>query len=271
MGGKHHQLEPVRNLVNAIFDRHAGHGTLQSEVSLEVAYVCRVVRLDKRQNSQNHQGFHRLAIRRRQRRQHLPHRQPKARMHPVRGHIGQGHQHEGPVLQPRMRQDQPVGAPRAPAPRAADCARHPASPHRAGPNRPSPPGRCPASAFPSVVRVSDRNAPRPRCNRCRIDAASTSGPPQAPQRHSHSPAQPPPGSRAWRKAAKCQNRKAFFASALGALSQDRPGGRFALEWQVCAERNQGLHGFTHQTELFPILHLSDRRSDWYSPIVGRRI
>jgi hypothetical protein len=28
MGGQHHQVEPVRNLVNAIFDRHAGHGHL---------------------------------------------------------------------------------------------------------------------------------------------------------------------------------------------------------------------------------------------------
>jgi uncharacterized LabA/DUF88 family protein len=26
VGGQHHQFEPVRNLVNAIFDRHAGHG-----------------------------------------------------------------------------------------------------------------------------------------------------------------------------------------------------------------------------------------------------
>ena len=25
MGGEHHELEPVRHLVNAIFDRHAGH------------------------------------------------------------------------------------------------------------------------------------------------------------------------------------------------------------------------------------------------------
>ena len=29
VGGKHHQFEPVRNLVNAIFNGHAGHGTLQ--------------------------------------------------------------------------------------------------------------------------------------------------------------------------------------------------------------------------------------------------
>ena len=29
MGGQHHQFKPVGNLVNAIFDRHAGHGMLQ--------------------------------------------------------------------------------------------------------------------------------------------------------------------------------------------------------------------------------------------------
>jgi len=27
--GQDHQFEPVRNFVNAIFDRHAGHATLQ--------------------------------------------------------------------------------------------------------------------------------------------------------------------------------------------------------------------------------------------------
>ncbi len=33
VGGKHHQIEPVRDLVNAIFNRHAGHEGLHSRIS----------------------------------------------------------------------------------------------------------------------------------------------------------------------------------------------------------------------------------------------
>lgn len=41
--------------------------------------------------------------------QHLRHCQPQCGMQPIGGNFGQGNQHKGTILQPGMRQDQPVG------------------------------------------------------------------------------------------------------------------------------------------------------------------
>ena len=105
--GKHNQFEPVRNLVNAIFDRNAGHEKLQSSAEKpETAIYAQNAGMTSGHSASERPDFGFFSLW--QCRGHLGNRCSEDRMPPVRGYVAQGNQHEPPVLKPRMGQDQLV-------------------------------------------------------------------------------------------------------------------------------------------------------------------
>ncbi len=104
---------------------------------------------------------HRVAVGRRQGGQHLrPRSGPGAGCRQSGATSASGHQHEGAVLQARMRQDQPVRRRRGLRVRGKVAPVRPAWRHRAAPDRPAREGRGPASASPSAASARGRTAPR---------------------------------------------------------------------------------------------------------------
>ena len=169
---------------------------------------------------------------------------PSARMHPIWCHLGQRHQHESPILQPRMRHDQLVRRRRAACSSGGSSA--PAILrrwHQAAPNRPAPEDRGPASASPSATGVL---RPKPASTRC--SAASTAAASirlgQEKLRSRVHIVRPCPGRKA-RRAEKPAESAKFkpFALQPRQRRRDRRFRRRVAKRQIGAERNQSVLNF----------------------------